>query len=69
MYLVRPCMLVKNLLPCGSAGKESTCNVGRSGFDPWVGKIPREGKGTHSGILSWRIPWTVIVHGVAKSWT
>ena len=32
--------------PCGSAGKESackkesTCNVGRPGFDPWVGKIP-----------------------------
>ena len=23
----------------GSAGKESTCNVGRPGFDPWVGKI------------------------------
>ena len=26
--------------PCGSAGKESACNVGRPGFDPWVGKIP-----------------------------
>ena len=26
--------------PCGSAGKESTCNVGGPGFDPWVGKIP-----------------------------
>ena len=26
--------------PCGSAGKESTCKVGRPGFDPWVGKIP-----------------------------
>ena len=26
--------------PGGSAGKESTCNAGRSGFDPWVGKIP-----------------------------
>ena len=24
-------------------------------------------KATHSGILAWRIPWTV--HGVAKSWT
>ena len=22
----------------GSAGKESTCNSGGSGFDPWVGK-------------------------------
>jgi len=27
--------------PCGSAGKESTCNVGDLGlFDPWVGEIP-----------------------------
>ena len=28
--------------PCGLAGKESACNVGRfePGFDPWVGKIP-----------------------------
>ena len=26
--------------PCGSAGKESSYNAGRPGFDPWVGKIP-----------------------------
>ena len=30
--------------PCGSAGKESTCNMRDLGsiprFDPWVGKIP-----------------------------
>ena len=26
--------------PCGSAGKESACNVGRPGFGPWAGKIP-----------------------------
>ena len=25
----------------GSDGKESACNVGRSRFDPWVGKIPQ----------------------------
>ena len=30
--------------PGSSDGKESTCNVGRPGLDPWVGKIP------------WRIP-------------
>ena len=24
-------------------------------------------KATHSSILAWRIPWTVIVYGVAKS--
>ena len=27
-------------LPGGSAGKESTCNVGDLGSSPWVGKIP-----------------------------
>ena len=26
--------------PGGSAGKESTCNWGRPGFDPWAGNIP-----------------------------
>ena len=26
--------------PCGSASKESACNVGDLGFDPWVGKNP-----------------------------
>ena len=24
----------------GSAGKQSACNAGRPGFDPWVGRIP-----------------------------
>ena len=49
---------------CGSAGKESPCNVGDLGLIPWVGK---RGKVTHSSTPSWRIPWTV--HGVAKSQT
>ena len=26
--------------PGGLDGKESACNAGRPGFDPWVGKIP-----------------------------
>ena len=26
--------------PGGSDGKESACNAGRPGFNPWVGKIP-----------------------------
>ena len=40
--------------PCGSAGKESACNGGRPGFNPWVGK-------TH-----WRrerLPTPVLWHG------
>ena len=28
-----------------------------------------EGKTTHSSILTWRIPWTCVVHGVAKNRT
>ena len=31
----------------------------RSGFDPWVGKIPlEEGMATHSSLLAWRSPRT-----------
>ena len=29
----------------------------------------QKGKAAHSSILAWRIPGTVLVHGVAKSWT
>ena len=49
--------------PDGSAGKESACNVGDLGL-----KDPLEkGKATHSSVLAWRIPRTVIVHGVVES--
>ena len=45
--------------PGGSAGKESTCNVG-----DWVQSLDwedplEEGTATHSSILAWRMPWTV----------
>ena len=30
--------------PCGSAGKESTCNVGDLGSIPGLGRFPGEGK-------------------------
>ena len=51
--------------PCGSAGKESTCNVG-----DWLQSLGWEdplekGKATYS-ILAWKIPWTCIVDEVAK---
>ena len=41
-------------------------------WETWVLSLGWEdplekGKATHSSILAWRIPWT-IVHGVAKSW-
>ena len=31
--------------PCGSAGKESTCNAGHLGLIPGLGRSPGEGKG------------------------
>ena len=51
--------------PCGSAGGESTCDVGDLGWEDPL----EEGMVTHSSILACRIPWTVIVHGVTKSQT
>ena len=70
MYFFKNLPLVKERgFHSSSAGKESICNAGDPGFDPWVGKIP------------WRKAWLPIpvfwpgeVHGlyspgVAKSWT
>ena len=42
--------------------------------ETWVRSLGWEdplekGKATHSSILTWRIPWTVLVPGVAKSRT
>ena len=54
---------IKRLLQCG-----------RPGFDPWVGKIPREGNGNPLQYSCLENPmdrgaWWVTVHGVTKSWT
>ena len=49
--------------PCGSAGKESTCNAGDLGSIPELGRTPGEGKGyplQYSGLEN------SIVHGVTK---
>ena len=41
----------------------------RSGFDPWVGKIPlEEGMATHSSILAWRIPRAEEPGGLHSPW-
>ena len=55
--------------PGGSAGKESTCNVGDLGSIPGLGRSPGEGKGyplQYSGLKNSR---DCVVHGVAKSQT
>ena len=53
--------------PCGSAGKESTCNVGDLGSIPGSGRSPGEGKGyplQYSGLEN---SMDYVFHGVAKS--
>ena len=54
--------------PGGSTGKESACSAGDLGLIPGLGRSPGEGKGSHSSILAWTIPWTT-VHGMEKSQT
>ena len=56
-------------LPCGSAGKESTCNMGDLGLIPGLGRSPGEGKGyplQYSGLEN---SMNSRVHRVTKSWT
>ena len=57
------------VFPCGSAGKESTCNVGDLSSVPGLGRSPGEGKGypLHCSGLENSMDW--VVHGVAKRWT
>ena len=55
--------------PCGSAGKESTCNAGDLGSIPVLGRSLGEGRGypfQYSGLKNSR---DCIVHGIPKSWT
>ena len=55
--------------PCGSVGKESTCNAGDPGLIPGLGRSAGEGKVyplQYSGLEN-SMDWTVL--GVAKSWT
>ena len=54
-------------LPCGSAGKESACNVGDLGSIPRLGRSPGEGKGypfQYSGLEN---SMDCIIHGVEES--
>ena len=55
--------------PCGSAGKESSCNSGDLGLIPGLGRSPGERKGyplQYSGLEN---SMDHIIHGVAMSWT
>ena len=52
--------------PCGSAGKESACNVGDLGLIPGLGRFPGEGKGYPLQYSSLENSMDCIVHGVAR---
>ena len=60
--------------PCGSAGKESSCNMGDLGSIPGLGRSLGEGKGypfQYSGLENPmdREAWWATVHRVTKSQT
>ena len=55
--------------PCGSAGKESTCNEGNLGSIPGWGTSPGEGKGYPLQYSCLENSMDYTVHGVAKSQT
>ena len=57
--------------PCGSDGKESSCNAGEPGSIPWSGRSPREGNGNplqYSCLENSmdRAPWWVTIDGVRR---
>ena len=54
---------------CGSAGKESACNVGDLGLIPGLGRSPGEGNSSPLQYSGLENSMDYIVHGVAKSWT
>ena len=55
--------------PCGSVGKESTCNAGDLGSIPGFGRFPGEGKGYLLQYSGQQNSMNCIVHVVAKSQT
>ena len=61
--------------PCGSAGKESACNVRDLGSVPGLGRSPREGKGYplhYSGLENSKVPtplfWSGEFQGLYSPW-
>ena len=58
MFVLRTSRWIFLGFHCGSAGKESTCNVGDLGLIPGLGRSP--GESTQSIILAWNIRrWAV----------
>ena len=55
--------------PCGSAGKETTCNAGDLGSIAGLGRTPGEGKGYSLQYSGLENSMDCIAHGVTKSRT
>ena len=68
-YKANLCIFSHTLSKHGSAGKESTCNVGDLGLIPELGRSPGEGKGYPLQYSDLENSMHCIVHGVAKNWT
>ena len=62
------------MIPCGSDGKESACNVGDLGSIPVLGRSPGEGTvyplqySCLENSMN-RRAWQATVPGISKSWT
>ena len=50
-------------ITCGSAGKESACNMGDLGLIPGLGKSPGEGNDKYSPVF-----WPREFHGLHSPW-
>ena len=63
------CVSVHPLMgfPCGSADKQSTCNVGDLGSIPGFGRSPGEGNSYPLQYSSLENAMDCIAHGVAKN--
>ena len=62
-------MMSKRGSPCGSAGKESTCNSGDLDSIPRLGRSPGEGNGYSLQYSDLENSKDCIVHGVTQSQT
>ena len=67
-------LMLKEVFPSGSDGKETVSNAEDPGSIPGLGRYPREG---NSNSLQYsflensmdRNAWQATAHGIAKSWT
>ena len=63
------CIISIVSFPCGSAGKESTCNAVDLSLIPGLGRSPEEGKGNPLQCSGMENSMDCIVQGVTKSRT